>query len=87
MTNQDDELLFLRVVGDAERTHGLFEVFVCGFLGAPDDTGHVRELQQSALVKNNKRSLCYQLLMINRPQMLKSDSRLDYIYLTCIRAG
>lgn len=37
-TNQNDKLLFLRVVGDAERSHCLFEVFVCRLLGAPVNT-------------------------------------------------
>lgn len=37
-THQDDQLLLLRVVGDAEGPHCLLEVFVCRLLGTPVHT-------------------------------------------------
>lgn len=47
MTNQNDELLFLWIVGDTESSDSFFKVFVGWFLGAPGITKIIHEFKTS----------------------------------------
>ena len=50
---QDDQLLFLWVIGDSERSHSLLKVFVCRFLGAPVKTESQKFISWEFMTINN----------------------------------